>query len=132
MAQDVTLRIVDDNKDYLLSCDPQQYVLPAWAHSFEGAAKWLKEKKDAFEEHLFGNRFNTEHSRYGFKLATDLLAKHAATGKIYKNDVPEDISIDDMKKRLCNAAEEIFKADKDVQKDRAKLAKEGKLTEEQT
>jgi hypothetical protein len=110
-----------------MTCQPDEYILPAWADSFERAAKWLKEKKEDFQHHLFGTNFDTDMERYGFKLATDLLSKHVATGKIYGSDIPCDVQPDDMIKRLSNAAEDIFKEDRHVQKDRVKAVKEGKV-----
>lgn len=104
-------------------------ILPAWAETFENAAKWLKEKKEAFEEHLFGNNVDTPMEKYGFKIATDLLSKYVATGKIYKDDVPALVPTEEKIKRMSSAVEDVFKADRDLVKDHAKAVKEGKVEE---
>lgn len=67
-------------------------VLPAWAETFERAAKWLKEKKESFQEHLFGDKADTPMEKYGYKMATDLLSQYVANGKVYKGDTPVLVS----------------------------------------
>jgi hypothetical protein len=114
LAQDTVLRLISNNKDLLLNTNPDNVILPAWAETFEGAAKWMKEKKEAFQEHLFGSRYDTDMERYGFRIGTDLISKQVATGKLYGSDSAVDIPLDDMIKRLSHAAEDIFKADRDV------------------
>lgn len=58
--------------------------------------------------------------KYGYKLAIDLVSKYIATGKIYGNDKGVNIRADEMLKRLSHACEDVFKADKDTDKDRVK------------
>jgi hypothetical protein len=42
LAQDTVLRLISNNKDLLLNTNPDNVILPAWAETFEGAAKWMK------------------------------------------------------------------------------------------
>lgn len=65
--------------------------------------------------------------KYGFKIATDLLSKYVATGKVYKDDVPALVTTEEKIKRMSSAVEDIFKSDRDLVKEHAKAIKEGKV-----
>lgn len=62
--------------------------------------------------------------RYGYKIATDVISKHVATGQIYKKgEVICRIKSTDLIKRLCNAGNDVLKEDIKTQNERAKAAK---------